>query len=711
MSAREAFKPRYFFETAALDPDTLQVVDFVGHDVISQLFSFDLNLVSEDPEIDFADVINKPANLTMMRDDEETKIHGLIADFQQGGRTADWVAYRVTLVPRVWLLSLYYQSRVFQNMTVEDIVTKVLEDAGFTSDDFRFALSGSFTPREYCVQYRETDINFISRLLEHEGISFFFDHGDEHETMVITDDRSENPMIEDESIISYKPGAGMVPEEEAETVGEFICRERIVTGKVVLKDYNYLTPETNLKSESQLNSDMPGQYYEYGEHFKDTSEGDNLAKIRNEEIECTRRVITGASNCVAFRSGFLFSLEKHYRDDLNGDYLITHLTHYGSQGAGYATPMGGEAPTYKNEFSCIPADVSYRPPRLSPEACIPGIMTAKVETAGGDYAYIDEMGRYRVKMPFDLSDEGDGKASRPVRMAEPYSGPNYGIHFPNHANTEMVWACIDGNVDRPLGLSTVPNPSNTSPSVAENKPQSVIRTAGQNELTMDDTIGSENIYLHGTKDWTIEIVNDKNQVVGHDETLEVGNDQTKSIGANKMISVGGNHTEAISGNMDQTVRSAKTESIAIVKALTIGAAYQVSVGAAMNETVGAAKAEEIGAAKTVSVGASSSESIGANKSVDAGNNITIQAGKNYSCEAGENGDLKIGKKTKIQSGDDLTISGQKKGVIDIKDQLTIKCGKASIILKKNGDIQIKGNKINVKASSNLKMKGSKIAEN
>jgi type VI secretion system secreted protein VgrG len=710
MSPRESYKARYFFETAALDPDTLQVVDFIGQEEISQPFRFDLNLVSEDPEIDFADVMNKPATLTMMREDEPMKIHGLISDFQQGGRTADWVSYRVTVVPRIWLLSLYYQSRVFQNMTVEDIVKKVLEDAGFTSDDFRFVLSGSYTPREYCVQYRETDLNFISRLLEHEGISFFFEHGDERETMVITDDRSENPMIDGESTIGYKPGAGMEPEKDTENVQEFLCREQIVTGKVVLKDYNYRTPETNLKSESQLNSEMPGQYYEYGQHFKDASEGDKLAKIRNEEIECSRLVMTGDSNCVALRSGFLFSLEKHYRDDLNVDYLSTHITHFGSQGAGFATPMGGEAPTYRNEFTCIPADVPYRPMRLTPEPQIPGIMTAKMESAGGDYAYIDEMGRYHVKMPFDLSSEGDGKASRAILMAEPYSGPNYGIHFPNHANTEMVWACIDGNVDRPLGLSTVPNPSNTSPSVAENKPQSVIRTAGQNELTMDDTIGSENIYLHATKDQTIDIVNDKNQVVGHDEkltvdncrTIKVAKDHTESIGSNMVINVSGSKTETV------TVNSA--ESIVVAKELSIGGAYQVTVGAVMNETVVGAKMEEVGAYKMEAVGGKKTLSIGSDSNETVSGKKNVNVSKDLAQDIGGKRSETVKKEYSLKA---------KKVMVEAEDEISFKTGKATIVMKKNGDILIKGKninqqasgKINIKASSDITMKGSKIKEN
>ncbi|MGH7454536.1 MAG: type VI secretion system Vgr family protein, partial [bacterium] len=504
-------------------------------------------------------------------------------------------------------------------------------------------------------------------------------------------------------------------------VPDFVCREKIVTGKVVLKDYNYRTPETALKSESQLNGDMPGMYYEYGQHFKDSSEGDRLAKVRNEEIECTRRVMTGASNCVGLRSGFKFSLKDHYRSDLDGDYLLTHVNHFGSQGAGMG--MGGEA-TYRNDFTCIPADVQYREPRLTPEPRIPGIMTAKVETSGGDYAYIDEDGRYRVKMPFDLSDKSNGSASRALRMAQPYSGSNYGMHFPNRANTEMVWACIDGNVDRPLGLSTVPNPSNKAPSVAGNKAQCVIRSAGQNELTLDDTIGSENVYLHGTKDWTIDIANDKNQTIGHDETLSVSNnrnktvsvDQSEKIGSNKTIEVGANHTETIGANKDlkvganhnETVGANMTITIAQALTETVGINYAETVGAAMELTIGGMFTQTVGVNKTTTVGVNSDENVGSNKSVSVGKNLSETVGKNQTVKVGQDLSETVSGKHTEQVTKEYSLKAKKITLV-ADDEIEIKTGQASIILKSSGDIKINGKKIENSAMQDVKISAMNIS--
>jgi type VI secretion system secreted protein VgrG len=252
--------------------------------------------------------------------------------------------------------------------------------------------------------------------------------------------------------------------------------------------------------------------------------------------------MSGDSNCAGLRSGFKFSLQDHYRSDLDSDYLVTHLTHFGSQGAGYATPMGGgEGPAYRNEFTCIPAEVPYRPPRLTPEPRIPGIMTAKVETAGGDYAHIDEDGRYRVKMPFDLSERTNANASRAIRVAQPYTGSGYGMHFPVHAGTEMVWACIDGNVDRPLGLSTVPNASQATPVTSANKSINMIKTASNNVISMDDTIGLQKLAISTPYDNSIS--------AGHDQAITVENDRT--------ITVNGTHTETIKKDTAITISEGK----------------------------------------------------------------------------------------------------------------------------------------------------------
>ena len=545
MAAIDGNVAQLTFESVNLGPDTFQVVRFEGEEQLSQPFRFVIELLSDDPAVALSDVVNQPATLTM----QGVAVHGVVQDMQQRGHTGEHYGYQVVLVPRVALLGLMFQSRIFQEMTVEDIVGQVLEEAGLSGSQFRFELEGSYLTRLYTVQYQETDLNFLSRLLEHEGIWYYFEHTDDGDVLVMTDSPTGGPPIEGDSTLPYNEGAALVSEENVEAVREFVCHQRVVTGKVVLKDYNYETPDTELVSESQINDEMPGVRYEYGPNYPDQDEGDRLARIRNEEIECQRLVMLGDSDSPRFHAGFKFTLDQHFRDDLNIDFLFTHVRHVGDQGAALPWLSASEgAPGYRNEFTCIPTDVPFRPPRVAPVPRLHGILTAKVETAGGDYAYLDDQGRYRVKMPFDLSDVGDGEASLPIRMAQPYTGPGYGMHMPNHAGTEMVWACINGDLDRPLALSTVPNPSQASPVTGSNNPQNVFRTWGQNELTFDDAQGEENIFMHATKD--------RKTVVVNDHTESVGNNQSISVGGNRSIDVEGNETIHVVGNRMITVDGA-----------------------------------------------------------------------------------------------------------------------------------------------------------
>ena len=712
----------YKLTPSSLGDDVLHVISFKGEESISRLFEYQFNLFSKEPDLDPAEILNKPATFILSRGDETPiEIHGIISHFEQHGRSPDYVFYKAVLVPKFWRSTLTYQSVVFQEMDIEQIVTSVMEDDGYAKGtDFRFDLSESYPTLEYVVQYKETNFDFINRRLEHFGIFYYYDHADGTDMVVFTDSNDSIPAIAQEEDIYYNANHAKLTSKEV--ISDLTFKQKVVTGKVKLNDYNYRHPGNSLLVENQIDSEAPGVYYDYGDHYKDTSEGELLARVRNEEIVCASKMFCGTSDCRLFNAGYSFTMDLHYREDWNAKYILTRVVSHGDQQSlfPYLPAPPDNTVTYENTFYAIPEDHVYRPPRITPIPRIHGIMTARMESGNSDeYAYLDDQGRYKVKVPFDLGDDTDGTASRQIRMSQPYSGPDYGMHFPNHADTEMLWSCVDGDPDRIMGLGTLPNPHNPSPSTSANKAQSVIRTAGQHELHFDDTTGSENIFLHSTKDWTINITNDKNQAVGNDETLSVGANKTidigsnrdKTVGANqsetirgnKTISVTGDHSETIASNMSQTVAIQKSETIGAAKSLTVGASYSVRVGVAMSETVGASKSE--------TVGGSSGESVGGTKSLSAGDHITMTSGKNYSCASGDDYKGSAGKNMSFAAKDDFAIKGGKNGVIEIADELMIKCGKASITLKKNGDILINGKKIQVKGSGDVVIKGSKILEN
>ena len=672
-----------------LSSDEVQVDSFSGEEQISHLFEYHLNLFSMNGELNSEDILNKSATFSLLRPhDEPVKIHGIITHFEQRGRFEEYFYYYAVLAPKLWRLSLIYQSEVYQNMDMEVLIRKVLETSGLSGDDFEINLSQSYPQQEYIVQYRETNLNFLNRRLEHFGIYYYFDHRDGNDIVVFTDSNHNLPSIAQSDAVLYH--AKQDPLAESELIRSFISQEKVVTGLVRLKDYNYLYPEKQLMAESRIDSEAPGMYYEYGDHFEDDSQAAFLARVRNEEIIASSKLFLGESDCRLFHAGFRFAMSQHYRSSWDGEYILTRIRCRGDQRGlkSVQTGHGDNPPSYANEFTAIPVDIVFRPFRRTPVPRISGIMSARTESATGDeYAYIDDHGRYHAKMLFDLTDRRNGEATLPIRQVQPYSGPNYGTHFPSHAGTELVWACVDGNVDRPVSLGTVPNPSNISPSVTDNKAQSVIRTAGQNELTMDDTTQHENIYLHGTKDWTIDIVNDKEQDIGRDESLHVKHDRTKvvdnnqseKIGQNKFIKVEQNHTE------------------------NIGNDKQLQVGKNHDETIGQNMSIIIGNNLFQRVKRDKDQKIEHDETIQVNDNYTRKVGRDYSCYCG--------KIMSIRADDDYFLYGNKNGYIEMKDRLIVKCGASSITLKSNGEIIIKGSKILIKGSREIVNSAPQIKEN
>jgi type VI secretion system secreted protein VgrG len=490
-------EPYYKIRFGDLEEDKLKILSFEGEENISDLFKYSFELLSDDPEIDVSKILNKKAVFEITRGDEDPiLIYGIISQFEQKGRNYDYVNYHAVLVPTLWRLNLTFRNEVYQAMNIEEIVTKVLNDSGMASSDFKFDLTQTYPTLEYVVQYRETNLNFIKRKLEHFGIYYYFDHSDDKDEIIFTDSNDKLKKIEQIDELDYSSNKD--PLGEIETISHLTCKESIVTGAVKLKDYNYMFPEKQVMGESNINSDAPGIFYDYGDNFSDEKEAEALAKVRNQEIIAKSKIFEGTSDCRLLHAGNIFKMQKHYRDGWNSEYVVVGITCSGTQRSlfGILPPTENIDATYENKFTAIPFEINFRPPRITPIPKVSGIMSAKIESSSGDeYASMDDQGRYKAKMLFDLSENNDAESSAPIRMSQPYSGAGYGMHFPNHAGTELLWACVDGNVDRPIGLGTAPNPSNTSPSTSGNRSQGVIRTAGNNEIALDDSGGKEQIII------------------------------------------------------------------------------------------------------------------------------------------------------------------------------------------------------------------------
>jgi type VI secretion system secreted protein VgrG len=690
-----------------LGKDALLLTRFLGTEALSTPFSFELDLISQKRDFQFQDIIGKKVSVAVtLADGGQRHFHGIISRFTltrgggEGGSDPRFSYCRATMVPWLWLLTRTATCRIFQAMSVPDIVEKIFGERGLS--DYKLLLEGTYEKRDYCVQYRETDFNFISRLLEEEGIGYFFEHEQSKHTLVLIDANHNFKECPHQKAARYQITGGAMLDEDA--ISGLEVEQEIQAGKYTLNDYNFETPNADLRIEVPSQYQMgPGdrEVYDYPGLYLKRSQGDRLTQIRMQEQEAEITTLNGVSTCRAFTSGYRFVLKDFFRTDMNDKhYVLAQVAHDANQEFGSGSAAAEMA--YTNRFVGMPFDVPYRPARRTPRPVVDGMQTAIVVGPSGEEIYTDQHGRVKVQFHWDREGKKDENSSCWIRVSQLWAGAGWGGMYIPRIGQEVIIDFLEGDPDRPIITGRVYHGNNQPPyPLPAEKTKSTIMSnsslggGGSNEFRFEDKKGQEEIYLHGQKDWTIAILNDKNQTIGNNETLSVGSNRTKTVGVNQ--------TESIGANLNETVGSNKTETIAIAKALTIGAAYQVTVGAAMNETVGGLKAEEIGAAKIVAVGASSSENVGANKSVDAGGNISESADKDV--------DIKSGKKMSLTAGDDFSVSGNKKGLIEIKDQLTIKVGSASITLKKNGDITINGKTINVKGSGNIVMKAKKILEN
>jgi type VI secretion system secreted protein VgrG len=521
MPPKKANQAQYFFFSGTLPKDTFEVMNFSGEDRISKPYKFNIMLLSEKADISPDDVVNKSATLNIYRDGEYCPYSGIVSEFRFLGKSHDRATYSVTLVPKLWLLNLNVQTRIFQKKKVPAIIKLVLDGANL-SDYYKFQVDdGKYVEQEYIVQYQESDLNFISRLMEANGIWYFFnentvvaeelDGTPGAETLVMSDKASSFEFISGTSDVLFRTLTGMTEQIDAddkESIHDIGLMRQVIPKEVLLKDYNYRTPEIDLKGRKPVKTGDIGSVYEYGGHFKNTTEADRLADVAANRIISQKILVEGSGNCRGLRAGKRFTLQEHFLDDMNGKYVVTQISHQGSH-----TNEGGSVNvyTYVNRFSCIQAAQadSFRPLQKTPAPRVHGIMTAQIEANGSSYAALDDMGRYKVRMPFDVSSAKNYEASQYIRLAQPYAGSNYGMHFPSHEGTEMVWACIDGNPDRPLGLATVPNANTISPVVSSNKQQNLIRTAGGNEFLLDDTDAKQMARLVTKSKHTLQMDDDQ----------------------------------------------------------------------------------------------------------------------------------------------------------------------------------------------------------
>jgi type VI secretion system secreted protein VgrG len=511
-----------FKVVSPLGGDTLLFSGMSGEEAVSTPFLFTVDMLSEKQSIDASQMLRKPLVIELSMDGSTRYVHGLVRRFvEQDSAYSSLYAYRAEIVPWLWFLSLAADCRVYEKMSVLDIVEDVFKRNSWT--DFSVKTTGGYPKREYCVQYRESDLAFVSRLMEEEGIFYFFQHTDSKHTLVLADDNSAFQPVPGSSTISATERV-VSGSQYQQSVGSLQFDAQVPPGTVSLYDYNYLDGQTPLKS--SVSSTGPEEIYDYPAGFVDQNTGDRYARLRLDAAETFENQLTGVSSCRGFTSGYQFKMSEYFRSDLNGEWNIVKVRHmaqltYGQSDTGEVTA------TYQNDFRAIAKSVVFRPMIRTPRPIVAGTQTALVVGPSGSEINVDKYGRVQVQFFWERTDKNDPGSSPFVRVSTSWAGKQWGIiHIPR-IGQEVVVAFEDGNPDRPIIVGSVYNPDMMPPyDLPGNKSQSGIKSRSTegggaddfNEFRFEDKTGSEQIFMHAQKDMVVEIENDRNESIGHADT-------------------------------------------------------------------------------------------------------------------------------------------------------------------------------------------------
>lgn len=660
--------------STVLGKDKLLLESFSGTETLSRPFAFSLSMKSAEVALDPDAIIGTLATAQVTHSDGMTRyFHGLISGFTQVGIDADFAWYSAEMVPSLWLLSLSRDRRIYQNQSTVQIVESVLQSFGI---QFENRLKATYSTREYCVQYDETPLDFVMRLMAQEGIFYFFKFANGSHTMVLGDDASAHTDCH---------SAALVFRGRADTRGwpdsvlRFEAGGRLVTRDYHGRDYDYLKPSTSLAAQASGQAGR-GKAYQYPHLHNTVAAGNQQHNVLVQASQAESSNAAGESLCNALYAGGACKLEQHPNARLNTRYVLRSVSH--------RADISG----YTNHFEAFPATLLFRPPRSVPQPVVAGSHSAFVVGPDGEEIWTDLHGRVKVKFHWDQSDTKDDKASCWVRVSQAWAGNGWGALFIPRIGQEVIVSYLDGNPDRPLITGSVYNGEQATPVNLPNKQmQSVIRSrptksgngrsksseidAGRihgNELRFDDKMGDEELYLHAEHDMKVDIENDL------ETTLYKGDEEHLIKKGDRSIEVTrGNETHTVGGKRDLTVHGDETHSNSENFTQTVKKNFTLEVDGDQSETIKGSTTLKITGDLVIDVGGSITFKSGSNTDLTAGTAINAKAGTELSSQAGTSYAIKAGTELKL---DALTLAAKASasGQVDGGGMLTIKGGMVKI---------------------------------
>jgi type VI secretion system secreted protein VgrG len=663
-----------FLSAATPAADALELESFSGQEELSSPFLYTLQFLSKDRKLDFKKLMGKAVTITIVLPDKSKRyICGLVTRFVESGYDPKHTLYVAELRPWLWLLTLHADNRIFQNKSVPEIIEEVFSDLGLK--DFKKSLKGTYAKREYCVQYQESSFDFVSRLMEDEGIFYYFEHSDGKHMMVLADDSDGYATCTGSTEVR------MGLDDSPNCLRDCTFEETLVTTGYALTDYNFEIPSTDLFVKTGGGSPALVVYDHPGNYAK-KNDGEKLAKLRIEAMEHAQKVLRASGNCRGFVVGGKFKLTKHDRADLNQEYVIRSVSHLADRG------------NYGNSIEALPASVVFRPARRTRRQMALGSQTAVVVGKSGEEIWTDKYGRVKVQFPWDRKGKKDENSSCWVRVTQHWAGKGYGTFFLPRIGQEVVIAFIDGNPDRPLITGAVYNAEQTVPyPLPDNQTKSTTKSrtskggGGFNEIRLEDKKDSEEIYIHAQKDMNIEVKHDRTAKIDNDCKTDIKNDRSAKIDNNDKTVVKKNReVEVTEGDELLTVKKGN-RTIAVDKG-----DEKHSVKGKRTVSVDKDEKHANKAKFSHTVDKDYILTVKGNLTIEVDGDIKIKSKKGIKAEAAAAVDLKAGADMKLKAGANM----KQEGAVNFD-------------LKAGVGMKLEGVNIDVKASAMAKLEGGAMA--
>ncbi|KVH59909.1 type VI secretion system tip protein TssI/VgrG [Burkholderia cepacia] len=685
--------------------DDLKFHTLDGSDELGRLFEFRIEALADSHSLSLKDMLGKPVTVRIEQQDLSTRyLNGIVARASLAGRRAErYYGYELIVRPWLWLATRRSDCRIFQNKTVPEIVQEVLSTYGFPIENH---LAETYVPRDYCVQYNETDAAFVSRLMEFEGIYYWFRHAEDTHTLMLSDAMSSHIALPGYETIPYiaRDRTAIADEEH---IDGWLPAQEVSVGKHQTTDYDYTKPRADLSSQkvdprghdhdSFASFEWPGGY-------RDDAPGAHYSRVRLEEQQAEHERASADTDVRGAAPGYLFTLAHCPRADQNREYLIVRCQ-YRFQENAYASDQGAEAVVHQTMMLVQPSSLPYRSPRETPRPRTNGPQTATVVGPPGEEIWTDQYGRVKLQFRWDRYGQSNQDSSCWVRVSSPWAGGGFGgVQIPR-VGDEVVVDFLNGDPDEPIVTGRVYNgekmppwglPGSATQSGLLSRSSPGGTTEHANAFRFEDKKGAEQLWMHAERnfdaetelDHSLSVGNNHTHTVGNDETMQVKNNRQRSVGQNETVNIGQNRVAQIGANETHGVVGNRTRTVGQNETVTIAANRDATIGGVHTETVAKGKTETIGEAKTLNVGQMYQTTSQDMKTLVASAH-TEEIGTRTSTIANAHTHTVGGEHT-VNVGANHTTNVQHQVLVNAGDQLALVCGMSSIVMKSDGTITIQG---------------------